>query len=388
MDEVSILKETIKRQENEITYLKNQIQLLKEKENSYQQSISNIKKIQSEYENSYMESINEYKDHEKEIKEKYLDYQKLLEAQNKANEKRLLNEIDLIKTQLKDKENLINGLQNNLTILNEQITKDEINYHFKIKEFEDIIISKDRKLNELNEAIKQITNDATIEIKRLSDQLEEFQFKNRNNNRINYYDKTNINSIESNEKVERSINLGAFANSNNPNELINEIYLLQNENNNLLNILGEKENEVNSWKNLRNDLAINSNHSSSLNNNFNFLNNMKFQNYEKPLLNIGTKTNDLRNKFSNSFLRKSNQNNSQIVDINQKNFINRSDILNKEDKNEEVIEELEQNKENKSCLNALPLLNIEIPNEEGIRNEYINTQISKIKNSENNNSNE
>ena len=388
MDEVSILKETIKRQENEITYLKNQIQLLKEKENSYQQSISNIKKIQSEYENSYMESINEYKDHEKEIKEKYLDYQKLLEAQNKANEKRLLNEIDLIKTQLKDKENLINGLQNNLTILNEQITKDEINYHFKIKEFEDIIISKDRKLNELNEAIKQITNDATIEIKRLSDQLEEFQFKNRNNNRINYYDKTNINSIESNEKVERSINLGAFANSNNPNELINEIYLLQNENNNLLNLLGEKENEVNFWKNLRNDLAINSNHSSSLNNNFNFLNNIKFQNYEKPLLNIGIKTNDLRNKFSNSFLRKSNQNNSQIVDINQKNFINRSDILNKEDKNEEVIEELEQNKENKSCLNALPLLNIEIPNEEGIRNEYINTQVSKIKNSENNNSHE
>ena len=384
MDEVSVLKETIKKQETEITFLKNQIQLLKEKENSYQQSISNIKKIQSEYENSYIESINNYKEHEKEIKEKYFDYQKLLEAQNKANEKRLNNEIDLIKTQLKEKENIINTLQNNHNLLNEQITKDEINYHFKIKEFEDIIISKDRKLNELNEAIKQITNDATIEIKRLSDQLEDFQSKNRNNN---------LNPIEQNEKVQRPINLGELANSNNANEqLINEIYSLRNENENLLNILREKENEVNFWKNLRNDLARNNNHSASLNKNLSFLNNIKkAQNFEKSFLNMGTKVNSLGNRFNNSFIIKSTPNNSQIIDINRKNFIDKSGILDKEDKNQEKFEEFQKNEggnENKSCLNLLHPLDFAIPSEEGIRNEYINSQITKIKNSDNNNSNE
>ena len=393
MDEISLLKETVKNQESEITYLKNQIQLLKDKENSYQQSISNIKKIQSEYENSYMESINDYKEHEKEIKEKYLDYQKLLETQNKANEKRLTTEIDLLKKQLKEKENIINGLQNNLNILNDQITKDEINYHFKIKEFEDVIISKDRKLNELKQAIKEITNDATIEINRLSDQLEELQFKNRNNNIINYYDKNtnnNLNSNGSDEKVRKSINLSVYANYSN-DELINEIYLLQNENNNLLNTLREKENEVNFWKNLRNDLARTNNHSDNLNNNFDILNKMKLQNYEKSLLNMETKINDLKNRFSNSFMRKSNPNNSQMIEINRKYYINTSDILDKDYRNEELNDDLDQNegdKENKSCLNVLPSLNIAIPNEEGIRNEFINSQVSRIKNLESNNSNE
>ena len=178
-----------------------------------------------------------------------------------------------------------------------------------------------------------------------------------------------------------------FANYSN-DELINEIYLLQNENNNLLNTLREKENEVNFWKNLRNDLARTNNHSDSLNNNLGILNKIKLQNYEKSLINMETKINDLNNRFSNSLMRNSNPNNSQMIEINRKYYINTSGILDKDYKNEELADEIEQNegeRENKSCLNALPSLNIAIPNEEGIRNEYINSQVSRIKNLENSN---
>ena len=60
-----------------------------------------------------------------------------------------------------------------------------MNYYFKEKEYEDIIISKERKLNELNEAIKQIVQEATEEIKRLSEQLEDFQNRTKINNPMN-----------------------------------------------------------------------------------------------------------------------------------------------------------------------------------------------------------
>jgi chromosome segregation ATPase len=182
MDDIGTMKKNIENLRKENASLKNQIQLLKEKENSYQTSILRIKKIQSEYESSYAESINDYKKHEEEIKKKYFEYQKVLEKQNEENERRLNEEIILLKNELKEKDSLINTLSKKTHSLNEKITKDELNYYFKEKEYEDIITSKERKLTEMNEAIKQIVQEATEEIKRLSQQLEDFQNRNKINN--------------------------------------------------------------------------------------------------------------------------------------------------------------------------------------------------------------
>ena len=109
----------------------------------------------------------------------------MLEKQNEENEKRLSDEIFLLKNELKEKDSIINSLKEKINLLNEKITKDELNYYFKEKEYEDIIISKERKLNELNEAIKQIVQEATEEIKRLSEQLEDFQNRTKINNPMN-----------------------------------------------------------------------------------------------------------------------------------------------------------------------------------------------------------
>ena len=165
---MSDTKNNIESLQNENISLKNQIQLYQEKEKSYQSSILQIKKIQNEYELSYQQSINDYKKHEEEIKKKYLDYQKIMESQNEESEKRLSEEILLLKNELKGKDDIINSLNEKINLLNERMSKDELNFYFKEKEYEDIILSKERKLSELNDAIKQIVQEATEEIKRLS----------------------------------------------------------------------------------------------------------------------------------------------------------------------------------------------------------------------------
>jgi cell division protein FtsB len=48
MEDIEELKQNLETLEKENISLKNQIQLLKEKENSYQSSISRVKQIQSE----------------------------------------------------------------------------------------------------------------------------------------------------------------------------------------------------------------------------------------------------------------------------------------------------------------------------------------------------
>ena len=163
MSDLEIMKKNLENLQNENTSLKNQIQIYKEKENSYQSSISRIKKIQSEYESSYQQSINDCKAHEEEIKKKYYNYQKILENQNEQNEKRLTNEILLLKSEQKEKDKIIQSLNEKINLLNEKLSKDEINYYVKEKEYEDIIISKERKLSELNDAIKQIVEEANEE---------------------------------------------------------------------------------------------------------------------------------------------------------------------------------------------------------------------------------
>ena len=50
-----------------------------------------------------------------------------------------------------------------------------------------MIISKEKKLSELNEAIKQIVQEATDEIKRLSGQLEEFQKRGKKVNPVDLF---------------------------------------------------------------------------------------------------------------------------------------------------------------------------------------------------------
>lgn len=472
MSDLEIMKQNLEILQNENTSLKSQIQIYKEKENSYQTSISRIKKIQSEYESSYQQSINECKAHEEEIKKKYYNYQKILENQNEQNEKRLTNEIMLLKTEQKEKDKIIQSLNEKINLLNEKLSKEELNYYVKEKEYEDIIISKERKLSELNDAIKQIVEEANEEIKRLSQQLEEFENKSKTNNPIN-----NVMEREAAENI-LNVNLGMLnksvddiknknnnviiSNNNNdimkqsqniannsfllsdrfknvlndgPNSittpqrannsfilnnkysndrqilypqnnyankstnnnsatgsqnLMTQLYLLQNDKNVLANELKQKEKEVNFWKNIRSDMySKNQVQNNSANNSINFstnnyLNDMKLKNMEKTLVNYGNNIDTFKKQYNQSLKYhqkeidklKNDMGNSAIMGYNKADggitSINRY---------EEIPKDLNEQKKNTNE-DLLHALKITIPSKEGIRNEYIKSQVQQIKNSD------
>jgi len=472
---MSDMKKNIESLQNENISLKNQIQLYQEKEKSYQSSILQIKKIQNEYELSYQQSINDYKKHEEEIKKKYLDYHKIMEIQNEESEKRLSEEILLLKNELKGKDDIINALNEKINLLNERMSKDELNFYFKEKEYEDIIISKERKLSELNDAIKQIVQEATEEIKRLSEQLEEFQNRSKLNNPLNFLieremiennynlgllnrsvddiknNNININSIKSlkqNDIIKQSQNIinnsmllsekfknafkdgnnntntplkmnnsfilnnrfakdnpgfftqNNFYNRNNINDnnedLVTQVYLLQNDKNLLANELRKKEKEVNFWKNLRSDIynnrqpVINPANNSINSSTSKYLNDLKLKNMEKTLANYGNKINKIKNHYNKSLKYHQMEIDQLRNDMESSmnltyNKIN--DAMLNTNSYEDIRNYSNEQREstNEDLLNSLK---ITIPSKEGIRNEYINSQIQKIKNSENNNNKE
>ena len=449
--------------------LNNQVQLLKEKELSYQSSIAKIKQIQSEYELAYKNAIKDFSRQQEELKNKYLEYQSILEKQNEDNEKSYVDEILLLKVKLKEKDDTINSLSEKINILNEKITKEEMNYYMKEKEYEEIIMSKERKLLELNESIKQIVQEATEEIKRLSGQLEEFQKKgkknnpmdlfidneikdlndknnNNNNNRdliINsYLNKSvdnvlnnNINSIKSfkqNDIVKQSQNIinnsvllsdnfknvlkdnttpqkanksFVIKNNNkdqninnelplyysqnnfygkNEQDLMTQLYILQNDKTLLTNELKKKEKEVSFWKNLRTDLYNN-----AIKQNFNtlsyspsakYLNDIKIKNMEKTLHNYGNKINEIKRQYNDTL--RNHQREIEKLKSDMENSINftQQSRINDRINDEDDLDEMEQKSFNEDLLHALK---INIPSKEGIRNEYINSQVQKIKNSDN-----
>jgi hypothetical protein len=383
MDEIELTKENLESLQNENKSLKKELQLLKEKENSYQNSILRIKQIENEYESSYKKYINDYKNHEEEIKQKYLEFQKILEKQNEENEKKLNEEIILLKSELKEKDNIIHSLKEKINSLNENIAQEELNSYFKEKEYEEIIISKERKLNELNDAIKQIVQEATEEIKRLSEQLEDFQNRTKmtnplslliekeviqNNINLNNISKNttksagnlnlNTNNIDNAELIKQEditkqsqniVNNNAllserfeindiknkinsniltpqrpnnsfvfnsrFTTKENPiyytqknyynkdlpsQDVMTQMYLLENDKHLLLNELKQKEKEVNFWKNLRSDIYMNNqiktgriNNSMAFSTN-KYLNDIKLKNMEKTLANYGNKINKIK----------------------------------------------------------------------------------------------
>ena len=452
--------------------LREQIRLLKEKELSYQSSISKIKQTQSEFEQSYKNALSDYNKQQEELKNKYLEYQSILEKQNEDNEKSYVDELLLLEIKLKEKDEIIKSLTEKIKLLNEKLSKAELNYYFKEKEYEEIIVAKEKKLSELNESIKQIVQEATEEIKRLSGQLEEFQKRGKkinpvdlfiekeikDNNNINNNIKNNfannqennmninlnksvdnilnnnINSIKSfkqNDIIQQSQNIinnsvllsdnfkNILKDTNTPQkanksfiinhhmknkqpnndlpmyytqnkfygkneqDIMTQLYLLQNEKTVLTNELKKKEKEVNFWKNLRTDLYNNNMRQgiyTMINSpNKKYMNDIKIKNMEKTLNNYGNKIKEIKKQYNESLRNHQREIEKLRNDMeNSINFTQQSRIYDRN--NEDDYDDNEQKSINEDLLHALK---INIPSKEGIRNEYINSQVQKIKNLDN-----
>ena len=214
--------------------LKSQIEFYIEKDKLNKKSIEKIKKIQNEIENNYSNSLLDRKKRENNIKNNYNKFKEILEKNLDENEKRLMNEINILKNQLIKRDEIISILKTNNSELNEKNSKLEIDLYYQKENYDKIILSKDRQLNELQKTIKYITKETQNKFKDINEQISNFKnMKNEENNNELYNTETERNNINDENNN----------NENHINELINKINLLENN-------LEEKDKEINYLKNM------------------------------------------------------------------------------------------------------------------------------------------
>ena len=399
--------------------LKNKINFYQAQEKLYKSSIAKIKKLYSECQITFIKTLNDYKAHENKVKKTYINYQKLLEKHYKSNENRFIEENNYLNLELRKKNNIIKYLNKKIDILNEKLNKIKFDCHYKNKKLEDEIVSKDRRLNELNESMILLAKDTNDEIKLLRDEfniykIEKIKNKDRKTEgnkedlpKDNGYNK--INNLNINDNKNKSLDKKEF-NNEEINTLKNKIYLLEYQNKTLNQKLKRKEEELSICNNLKNELLYNNslnNFCSSIDKENNEINLLKFQNLEKMLQNYGNKINHLKNQFNESLIRhqeeiqeiknnyeknNDNRDNNSNIDINKGNEQDNNDYYNNYDddninnfnneyyNNYDINEFQITNNVNKSQLENYNELQINksFNSDEGIKDEYINSKLAKI----------
>ena len=169
----------------------NPIEILK-KENaslmqSYKELLIKIKKMQNEYESMYSKFLNENQMRENNLKNNYNRYQDLLQQHFQKEENNYLEEIKNLKLQIQEKDKIINILQNNNTLLNDKLTKIELIFNLKEKDYQKQLLNKDRLLMKSSDVVKKNSQEVMNDIKKLKEEIKFFQNKtynggNNNNN--------------------------------------------------------------------------------------------------------------------------------------------------------------------------------------------------------------
>ena len=270
--------------------LKKKLQSFQEKEKSYKSSIEKLKKFQNEYQKNFTKALNDYKLHEEQIKKTYINYQKLIENHYKENENRFLEENSKLNMEIKQKNNIIKNLNNKIRFLNKKLNKIESDFQFENKKLESEVVSKERRLSELNESMIQLARNTNDEIKLLRDEFEMFNNKRKRIKRYQSFDKSNYENNFNNDICDsnsrrkvRDFYIKEKCGNNDIEYLIDQINLLENQNHNLRQKLKRKEEELIICNKLKNELFFNNNmknyfSSNPNNNNINYINKLKLNN--------------------------------------------------------------------------------------------------------------
>ena len=287
----------------------NSIEFLK-KENAsltklYKDALIKMKKIQRDYESMYSKFVNENQLRENFMKNNYIKYQELLQQHFQKEENNYIEEIKNLKLQIQEKDKVINALQNNNALLNDKLSKNELIYNLKEKEYQNQLLNKDRLLMKSSDIVNKNSYEVMEDIKKLKEEIKYVQNKANNNdinnndnyvydnnqNNLNYFNNeykrqqqikkslssNNFNDIRNysdlNSKNNFNNNLTYYStnnpqirnfnsNQNSPyaiktktlNNNSNEIHKLKTRIINLINIIKQKDKEINFWKNLRQNL--------------------------------------------------------------------------------------------------------------------------------------
>ena len=384
MDEILLLKVKLKEKDDIINSLTEKINALNEKitkdemnyifkEKEYEEVIISKEKKLSELNEAIKQIVQEATDEIKRLSGQLEEFQR----KGKKN-----NPVDFfIEKEIKDLNNnninINNNKNNRELIINSNLNKsvDNIlnNNINSIKSFKqnDIIQQSQNIINNsvlLSENFKNVLKDTTTPQKPNKSFIIKPRIQNpKINNEIPLY-YTQNNFFGKNEQ-----------------DLMTQLYMLQNDKTILTNELKKKEKEVSFWKNLRTDL-----YNSAMQQSFNgiryspsakYLNDFKIRNMEKTLHSYGNKINQIKKQYNESMKNHQREIEKLRNDMeNSIHFTQQSRIINDRNNEEDELDDMEQKSLNEDLLHALK---ITIPSKEGIRNEYINSQVQKIKNADN-----
>ena len=273
----------------------------------YKQALLKMKKIQKDYESMYSQFVNENMIRENIIKNNYIKYQELLEQHFQKEENNYIEEIKNLKLQMKEKEKIINVLQNNNTLLNDKLAKNELIFNLKEKEYQKQLFNKDRLLMKSSDIVNKNSHEVMEDIKKLKEEIKYFQNKANNNSnvcnkKINNFNNDNTNNLnyfnneyKRQQQIKKSLSSNNFHDSNyymdfnsknncfesfnnfentkmgsfnlkqnfpypfknKASNKKNEIHKLKARIINLINIIKQKEREINFLKNSKQNLYMN-----------------------------------------------------------------------------------------------------------------------------------
>ncbi len=384
MDEILLLKVKLKEKDDIINSLTEKINALNEKitkdemnyifkEKEYEEVIISKEKKLSELNEAIKQIVQEATDEIKRLSGQLEEFQR----KGKKN-----NPVDFfIEKEIKDLNN------NNININNNKNNRELIINSNLNKSVDNILNNninsiKSFKQNDIIQQSQNIINNSVLLSENFKNVLKDTTTPQKSNK--SFIIKPRIQNPKINNEIPMYYTQNNFFGKN-EQDLMTQLYMLQNDKTILTNELKKKEKEVSFWKNLRTDL-----YNSAMQQSFNgiryspsakYLNDFKIRNMEKTLHSYGNKINQIKKQYNESMKNHQREIEKLRNDMeNSIHFTQQSRIINDRNNEEDELDDMEQKSLNEDLLHALK---ITIPSKEGIRNEYINSQVQKIKNADN-----
>jgi hypothetical protein len=384
MDEILLLKVKLKEKDDIINSLTEKINALNEKitkdemnyifkEKEYEEVIISKEKKLSELNETIKQIVQEATDEIKRLSGQLEEFQR----KGKKN-----NPVDFfIEKEIKDLNN------NNININNNKNNRELIINSNLNKSVDNILNNninsiKSFKQNDIIQQSQNIINNSVLLSENFKNVLKDTTTPQKPNK--SFIIKPRIQNPKINNEIPMYYTQNNFFGKN-EQDLMTQLYMLQNDKTILTNELKKKEKEVSFWKNLRTDL-----YNSAMQQSFNgiryspsakYLNDFKIRNMEKTLHSYGNKINQIKKQYNESMKNHQREIEKLRNDMeNSIHFTQQSRIINDRNNEEDELDDMEQKSLNEDLLHALK---ITIPSKEGIRNEYINSQVQKIKNADN-----
>ena len=384
MDEILLLKVKLKEKDDIINSLTEKINALNEKitkdemnyifkEKEYEEVIISKEKKLSELNEAIKQIVQEATDEIKRLSGQLEEFQK---------KGKKINPVDIfIEKEIKDLNN------NNININNNKNNRELIINSNLNKSVDNILNNninsiKSFKQNDIIQQSQNIINNSVLLSENFKNVLKDTTTPQKPNK--SFIIKPRIQNPKINNEIPMYYTQNNFFGKN-EQDLMTQLYMLQNDKTILTNELKKKEKEVSFWKNLRTDL-----YNSAMQQSFNgiryspsakYLNDFKIRNMEKTLHSYGNKINQIKKQYNESMKNHQREIEKLRNDMeNSIHFTQQSRIINDRNNEEDELDDMEQKSLNEDLLHALK---ITIPSKEGIRNEYINSQVQKIKNADN-----